>query len=237
MKDTGYAPSKWAFDEEVTRVFENMLERSIPQLAVMRSLVHDIAMRSLHGTEGAVVDIGCSQGGALASLVEARKERRRFVGLEVSEPMLKVARERFKDDHRVGIVRHDLRSGRIATQGHPPALVLSVLTLMFVPIEHRQAVVRDIASKLRGRGGRLILVEKVLGSTSANQKLLTDIYHAQKLAMGYSQEDVQRKALSLEGVLVPMTARWNEELLHSEGFTDIECFWRWGPFAAWVASA
>ena len=28
--DTGYAPETWAFDEEVTRVFDDMLGRSIP---------------------------------------------------------------------------------------------------------------------------------------------------------------------------------------------------------------
>jgi tRNA (cmo5U34)-methyltransferase len=42
-------------------------------------------------------------------------------------------------------------------------------------------------------------------------------------------------ALSLEGVLVPVTAAWNEYLLRSAGFSHVDCFWRWMNFAAWVA--
>ena len=41
--------------------------------------------------------------------------------------------------------------------------------------------------------------------------------------------------VTLEGVLVPVTARWNEELLHEEGFRSVDCFWRHLNFAGWVA--
>ena len=37
------------------------------------------------------------------------------------------------------------------------------------------------------------------------------------------------------GVLVPVTAHWNEELLRQEGFTSVDCFWRHLNFAGWVA--
>lgn len=41
--------------------------------------------------------------------------------------------------------------------------------------------------------------------------------------------------VTLEGILVPVTARWNEELLHEEGFRSVDCFWRHLNFAGWVA--
>ena len=59
-------------------------------------------------------------------------------------------------------------------------------------------------------------------------------YHQLKKHNGYSDELIERKRLSLEGVLVPVTARWNEELLRSAGFTQVDCFWRWMNFSAWV---
>ena len=52
---------------------------------------------------------------------------------------------------------------------------------------------------------------------------------------GYNQESIERKRLSLEGVLVPVTAGWNEDILHSAGFLHIDCFWRWMNFAGWMA--
>jgi len=46
---------------------------------------------------------------------------------------------------------------------------------------------------------------------------------------------VSRKKESLEGVLVPVTARWNEQMLEEAGFRHVDCFWRWMKFAGWVA--
>jgi tRNA (cmo5U34)-methyltransferase len=56
-----------------------------------------------------------------------------------------------------------------------------------------------------------------------------------KRRRGYTNEQIDRKRLSLEGVLVPVTARWNEDLLRAAGFGEVDCFWRWMNFAGWVA--
>jgi tRNA (cmo5U34)-methyltransferase len=84
-------------------------------------------------------------------------------------------------------------------------------------------------------GGALILVEKVLGSDSRVNELLVREYRAYKTAQGYTQEQIDRKALSLEGVLVPVTAEWNIGFLKQSGFAHVDCIWRWMNFAAWVA--
>ena len=62
-----------------------------------------------------------------------------------------------------------------------------------------------------------------------------DIYYDLKRANGYTEDQIQRKRLSLDGVLVPLTARWNEEMLRMVGFNEVDCFWRWMNFAGWVA--
>jgi len=64
---------------------------------------------------------------------------------------------------------------------------------------------------------------------------MVDLYYDLKKSNGYSQEDIDRKRLSLEGVLVPVTAKWNEELLKNAGFSEVDCFWRHLSFAGWVA--
>lgn len=231
--DTGYAPDAWEFDEEVTRVFDDMLERSIPQYATMRSLVTDLAIAYAR-PGGHVVDLGCSRGEAIAPLVDRLGARNRFLGLEISAPMLAAARERFASWIDAGVVRideWDLRTG------YPPTaadVTLAVLTLQFTPIEHRQRILRDV---YRGTapGGALILVEKVLGATAELDATLVELYWKLKRAAGYSDEDIRRKALSLEGKLVPVTAAWNVELLRMAGFDEVDCVWRWCNFAAWLA--
>jgi tRNA (cmo5U34)-methyltransferase len=84
-------------------------------------------------------------------------------------------------------------------------------------------------------GGAFVLVEKVLGSTAESDAVLVAAYYDTKREAGYTDEEIDRKRLSLEGVLVPVTARWNEDMLSRTGFRDVECIWRTLNFAAWVA--
>lgn len=233
VEDEGYAPDRWAFDDEVTRVFDDMLERSIPQYRVMRRAVFDLACRYWQ-KNSYVVDLGTSRGEALAPLVDQFGARSRFLGIEVSAPMLEAARERFRGMIDCGVVEvreMDLRTGYPRV---PASVTLSVLTMCFVPINYRQRVLADCcASTLPG--GCLIMVEKVLGSSAGLDDAMVEVYHSLKSEHGYGQDEIERKRLSLEGVLVPVTARWNEELLRSAGFREVDCFWRWFNFAGWIA--
>jgi len=239
MKDEITPNGRWEFDTDVTDVFDDMLERSIPQYEIMRESVFAVAAPfQQKGTD--IVDLGCSRGGAIAPFVYKFGAYNRYFLCDVSEPMLEAARERFKGyvigpmPGTQGIMRvenFDLR------QGYPPvhaSITLSVLTMQFTPIEYRQRIMRDIW-KNTAPGGVLILVEKVLGATAEIDELMVNIYYDMKRKNGYTEDQIQRKRLSLEGVLVPVTAAWNEELLRMAGFREVDCFWRWQNFAGWLA--
>lgn len=215
-------------------VFDDMLSRSIPQYQSMRATVATLAERYFrNGTD--VVDLGASRGEALAPLVESLRWRaRRLVGVEVSPPMLEALRDRFAVEIADGFMRVDdldLRSG------YPDArasVTMAVLTLQFTPIEHRLRILNDAYCSLV-EGGALLLVEKVIGASAPIDRAFVDAYYALKRENGYSQEQIERKRLSLEGVLVPMTADWNVDMLRRSGFREVDCFWRWMNFAGWVA--
>jgi tRNA (cmo5U34)-methyltransferase len=223
---------KWAFDESVTHVFDDMLARSIPQYDVMRSLVFDLASLFVQ-PQTDIVDLGCSRGESLSPFLDRYGAHNRYCGVEVSQPMLDAARDRFASwpSTVVRLLDLDLR------RDYPPvsaSVTLSVLTLMFIPINYRQRIVQSVYDTTLP-GGVFVLVEKLIGSSAATDQLLTDRYHRLKADNGYSHEEIQRKALALEGVQVPVTARWNEDLLHEAGFAHVECIWRWCNFAAWIA--
>lgn len=224
---------RWEFDEEVAADFDDMLRRSIPQHDLMRQTCFEIGSRFVQpGT--AIVDLGCSRGEAMAAFLDRFGAQNRHVGVEVSLPMLAAARARFDGFVRCGVaqVRElDLRHGYPVDKA---SLTLCVLTLQFTPIEHRQRILRD-AFRQTVPGGAFVLVEKVLGSTAETDAVMVDAYHERKRAAGYTEDEVARKRLSLEGVLVPVTARWNEELLAGAGFRHVECFWRFLNFAGWLA--
>jgi len=231
----GHMPtgSRWEFDESVTHVFDDMLERSIPQYRVMRQLVTDLAAHYVQ-PHTAIVDLGCSRGEAMAPLIARFGAHNRFIGVEVSTPMLEAARQRFRTLIDCGVV--DIRDLDLRTAFPPEraSVILSVLTLMFTPIQYRLRIVQDVYDHLLP-GGAFLLVEKVLGATAPIDTLMVERYHRLKHENGYSWDEIERKRLALEGVQVPMTARWNEELLASAGFRQIDCVWRWLNFAGWLA--
>ena len=224
---------KWNFDSEVTEVFDDMLSRSIPQYEVMRKACTDIAKLFVKPSTD-IVDLGCSRGEAMAPLISEFGAYNRFIGVEVSEPMLKASRQRFEGYINAGfvdILNLDLR------KDYPPALssvTLSILTIQFTPIEHRLKILRNIW-KHTIAGGCLIIVEKVLGRTAEIDNLMVSLYYELKSDHGYTQEQIERKRLSLEGILVPCQANWNEKMLYEAGFQQVDCFWRWMNFAGWIA--
>ncbi|MFJ9352465.1 methyltransferase domain-containing protein [Streptomyces sp. NPDC101237] len=224
---------RWTFDEGVTRVFDDMLARSIPQYEVMRHAVFSCGSQFVR-PGSTIVDCGASRGEAIAPFVDALQSQGRFVCLEASEPMADALRQRFAASCESGSVQVHQQDMKSFYPDVSADLTLAVLTLQFIPIEHRQRIIQQIYEHT-APGGALILVEKVLGADSELNNLMVKLYHQHKLQHGYSREDIDRKALSLEGVLVPVTARWNVELLQQAGFQRIDCFWRWMNFSAWIA--
>lgn len=240
---TGNAPEsgKWEFDEGVTAAFDAMLERSIPNLADMRRIVTDATCWYLDRPgPRVVVDLGVSRGAALAPIIDRMGVHAHYFGYDVSRPMLAASMERFAnwiEGRHVRIAEHDLRRGfptSCVSLNGPPRVVLSVLTLQFVPIEYRQMLLRETFQNLH-HDAALILVEKVLGEADETNRLMVDLYHGMKRERGYEQEAIDRKAMSLEGVLVPLTADMNEQFLRGAGFQLVETIWSWCNFRAWIA--
>lgn len=222
---------KWEFDEEVTNVFDDMLERSIPDYSNMRNLVHKLTLK--YAKKGTIImDLGCSTGEAIRKSVEKLKDNF-FVGLEVSAPMRRKAQESFKKFNNVEIINQDLREG-LPSYDKKISVILSVLTIQFTPIEYRLNIIKNIYQSL-SKGGVFIFVEKVLGETAEIDNTFVELYYDLKGENGYTQEKIQKKRKSLEGVLVPVTSSWNIELLKKAGFEDIDCFWRDLNFAGYIA--
>ena len=233
---------KWEFDGDVTAAFDDMLRRSIPQYSVMRETVLAVGSK-IAIRKTAIVDLGASRGEAIAPFISHFGAYNTYHCVEVSPPMLEVLRTRFASydgssdpfgKPLIQIHEVDLRDRK----KYPPvyaSLTLAVLTLMFTPINYRPQILKSIYD-WTVRGGGTIIVEKVLGETSTVEDLLTGVYHDYKVARGgYSDEDVERKKLSLEGVLVPLPAEYTERMIRAAGFESVECIWRWMNFAAWVA--
>lgn len=231
----GHLPTseRWTFDQSVSDVFDDMLRRSIPQYDIMRESVFTVAS-SFVRPHTQIVDLGCARGEALAPFVAANGSQNRHIGVDVSAPMLDAARQRFTTEIAAGLVGFSSLDLRTAYPDGDASLTLCVLTLQFIPIDYRQRILQNIYRNTVV-GGAVVLVEKVLGASASVGQLMIQLYHAHKARNGYSADEIERKRLALEGILVPVTARWNEDMLHTAGFSEVDCFWRWMNFAGWIA--
>ena len=213
-----------------------MLSRSIPQYDIMRksvvSLVKSvIEINNLNDFK--LLDIGCSDGLMIKALLE-QCNNGKYLGIDVSEPMLNKARALFQNeinDGAVTINNCDLRNDFPKDEFD---FITSVLSIQFTPIEYRQDIIQNIYDNLSD-GGVFIMIEKVLGNTAMLNKLFVKEYYSMKSDHGYTDEQIERKRLSLEGVLVPVTNKWNVDLLNQVGFKQVDTFWRWMNFCGYIA--
>lgn len=227
---------KWEFDSEVTKVFNNMLERSIPQYSEMRKLtvnmVDSCYLRNKDTFK--LLDLGCSNGLNLREFIVKYGARGHYVGVDCSESMLDDFNDKFKLFIDTGIVESKFMDLRTEYPNEIFDVTTLILTLCFIPIQYRQYILNNVYQHLID-GGVLIVVEKVLGSSLLIDNSLVENYYELKRENGYTEEQIERKRLSLEGVQIPIMSSWNIEMLKTAGFSQIDTFWRWMNFVGYIA--
>lgn len=221
------------FDETTASCFTDMISRSIPDYGNMREMVFDVSKHFVSkGTD--IVDIGCSNGESIQPFIRRFGALNMYRLIDNSSPMIEVVKERYKgfiDCGLLDVISHDLRNG--LPMIYNSSVVLSILTLQFVPVEYRLKVLSDIYSSVMP-GGCFVIVEKLLCNNDTTNKIFIEEYYNIKRNNGYTEEQIQTKRKALENVLVPLTESMNIELLKSSGFTKIDCFWRCYNFAGYI---
>ena len=229
MKDNVKPSEKWEFNDEVARCFKNMLERSIPDYQSMRALSYELGTRFVK-PDTLIVDAGCSTGMAVEPFVERFKDANDFLLIDNSPAMAAASKERFSEYPGV-----EVRAGNLWENlplKDTASLVLSVLSLQFMPTAYRQTMISAIYESL-APGGAFIFVEKIVSENMDD--LMVELYYDMKRRNGYSEEQIMDKRRSLENVLSPLKPEWNVDMLRTAGFDKVDMFWRCLNFCGWIA--
>jgi tRNA (cmo5U34)-methyltransferase len=229
MRDNIKPGDKWEFNEDVAACFANMLERSIPDYKSMRALTYKIGEQYIR-PDTLIVDVGCSTGLAVEPFVKKYRDQNDFLLIDNAPAMVDACKKRFIGEPGVSVENGNL--WEYLPLQDPVSLVLSVLSLQFMPTSYRQQMIFDIYKSLVP-GGALILVEKIVSENLDD--LMVQMYYEMKRENGYTQAQIMEKRRSLENVLSPLKPEWNVDMLRTAGFCEIGMFWRCLNFCGWIA--
>ena len=160
-----------------------------------------------------ILDLGTGDGRLLGLLSRGRPGIV-GVGLDFSEPMLQAARERFAEDRRITLIKHDLAEP-LPALGRFDAVVSS-FAIHHLEHDRKRALYGEIHDLL-APGGRFANLEHVASPTPA--------LHDAFMAALDAPEDASNRLLDVETQL-----RW----LREPGFDDVDCYWKWLEMALLV---
>ena len=234
FKDPKERVEDFNFGAETARVFDDMLDRSVPFYNEIQRMIGEMAGDFVQ-PGSRIYDLGCSTGNTLIALDQCLlEEQLELVGMDASEEMLAVARQKFFHQplkHPFTLQRQNLEEGLIIDNA---SVVILNLTLQFIRPLYRDDLISRIAQGTRP-GGCLLLVEKVLGEPSLLNRLFIKHFYEFKKRNGYTDMEIAQKREALENVLIPYQDAENRALLLKNGYSACEVFFRWYNFSGFIA--
>ena len=205
----------FSFNQEVTEVFEDMIDRSVPGYNTTLSIIQQQTKN--HYIEGSnIYDLGCSLGASTSSLLNAINRKSTVIAIDNSDSMIRACKERFGKHINAGQVnffKEDISNSEILNA----SIVVINFVLQFLSIKERVKLMQKIYQGLVP-GGILILSEKVHFDSKKRTEEISNIHHSFKAANGYSKLEISSKRDSLEGILVTETESQHLDRAKEIGF-------------------
>ncbi|MBE0506917.1 MAG: carboxy-S-adenosyl-L-methionine synthase CmoA [Marinospirillum sp.] len=226
--------ASFSFDEQVVRVFPDMIKRSVPGYSQILGMAGVIARRYVP-ENGRVYDLGASLGAATLSVAQQLSDLQQLelIAVDNSPAMTERCASLLAETlpaRKVTTLCADIRQ----LDYQPSDLILLNFTLQFLPPEDRQPLINRLFQALRP-GGALILSEKIHFNDPRQAQLLYELHHDFKRANGYSDMEISQKRTALEDVLRTDTAEQQLQRLNQAGFSFNAQWFQYLNFASFLA--
>lgn len=223
----------FAFDDNVARVFPDMIKRSVPGYETIIAMTGILAETCLL-EHTRCYDLGSSLGASTLAIARHTADRqRRLVAVDNSPAMIERSAEiltKLGIADSVELICDDVLNIEIANA----SMVVLNFTLQFIPQEERRPLIERIYRGLNP-GGILVLSEKVCFNDAQLDELMIDLHHRFKLANGYSDLEISQKRTALENILVPETLQDHRQRLMECGFSSSDVWFQCFNFASLIA--
>ncbi len=214
-------PGDWTFrTPAVASAFDAHVRESLPWYDFVTGAVAHFA-RAYIPDGGYVIDVGASTGNIARALAATLDQRRAYlIAIDNSPDMVKLFDG---GTTRCNIQLANAVSFDFAGQTRPD-LIVCFLSLMFVAVADRAALIERMKSAL-DPGGALIVVDKMIPRPGYVGTVAYRLTLAAKHEAGAKPDEIIAKELSISGVQRPIS---ESEL---PGFVE---FFRFGDFAGFV---
>jgi len=207
------------FNEDVTRVFQDMITRSVPGYELLLQMIALYASVFVRDKSN-IYDLGCSLGEVSRLIAEqTRKLDCAIIAVDNSPSMIRKCQQ-LGDSGNIDWRCDDIQNIEISNA----SMVVLNLTLLFIDRDQRQSLITGIARGLN-EGGVLVLSEKVLLDPELENQRMVQLHQAFKKMRGYSDLEISQKRTALENVLLPDSQAMHQRRLKQAGFSEVyECF-------------
>ncbi|HIM58089.1 MAG TPA: carboxy-S-adenosyl-L-methionine synthase CmoA [Gammaproteobacteria bacterium] len=220
----------FTFDKSVANVFDDMVRRSVPGYQSMIEMVG--LMVKIYGQDNTnYYDLGASTGAiSLALSLNNNHDNNRIIAVDNSIEMVKKCKNNLAGKvPNLKIVCGDINDISFENS----SVIVLNLTLQFIPVKQRQALINKIYQGLNP-GGVLIVSEKIHFDDEQKQAEVTKLYLDFKRANGYSELEIAAKRQAIENVLITDNQHTHFDRFKIAGFSQSLCHFQCLNFASFL---
>ena len=221
----------FTFDKSVANVFDDMVRRSVPGYQSMVEMIG--LMVKTYGQDNTnYYDLGASTGAISLSLgLNNNHHNNRIIAVDNSIDMIGKCKNNLKGKiSNFDVVCSDINDISFENS----SIIVLNLTLQFIPVEQRQALINKIYQGLKP-GGVLIISEKIHFDDPKQQTKMTELHLDFKRANGYSELEIAAKRQSIENVLITDNQQTHFDRFNKAGFSQSLCHFQCLNFASFLA--
>ena len=219
------------FDDDVVKVFDDMVRRSVPGYDSMIQMIGLVArMYGQNNTN--YYDLGSSTGAIMLSLALNNKNKNnQFIAIDNSEEMTRQCKKNLSDKvDNLHVICEDINQASIKNA----SIVVLNLTLQFIDVKLRSSLIKKIYEGLNP-GGILIISEKVHFDDELTQNHITKLHLDFKRENGYSELEIANKRQAIENVLITESKEDHLKRLLDCGFMETSCFFQCLNFVSFLS--
>ena len=219
------------FDQEVVKVFDDMVRRSVPGYDSMIQMIGLIAR--MYGQDNTnYYDLGSSTGAITLSIALNNKSKNnQFFAIDNSKEMVEQCEKNLHNKvDNLQAICDDINQVKI----NSASIVVLNLTLQFIDVNLRSNLIKKIYDGLES-GGILIISEKIHFDDAVTQNQITKLHMDFKKENGYSELEIANKRQAIENVLITETKEQHLNRLRECGFVETSCFFQCLNFVSFLS--